>query len=203
MCVAPLFLFMAPSKNMLRRNLIPKMGCLFLAFGCIESAQVPSGSNLDVAFFECNIQPIVDRSCAFVACHGDPGRPLHVYSTSKVRIAGEALIGEELTNRELCANFYSAAAHAQPDERSQLITKPTTLDGFASQYHAGNYLFRADAPEAKCLLMWMKGEKSDTATASLSPAEYQMPWQPTRRRCKPRTVNCETAILEDALPENL
>lgn len=179
------------------------VSCLPTIFCCTVNSHVSVDTELDVAFFECDIQPIVDRSCAFVGCHGDPGRPLHIYSTSKVRIAGEALIGEQLTDKELCANFYSTAAHARPNAHSQLITKPTTLDGSESQYHAGNYLFRADDPESRCLLQWMKGKKTDTTTVSYAPPDCQMRWHSSRRVCRPRKVDCEEAILGPDLPEKI
>src|SRR5262245_2838427 len=36
-------------------------------------------ANLDMDFYKCNVEPIVDRSCAMLGCHGDAKNPFRVY----------------------------------------------------------------------------------------------------------------------------
>jgi hypothetical protein len=175
------------------------------AAGCSTGADPAPATHVDVAFFECQVQPILDRSCAFVACHGDPGRPFFVYSMSKTRIAGDALLGEVLTDKELCANFYRAQALAvAPAAESQLITKPTTLDGLYSQFHEGNYLFEPDGPEVRCLTAWMEGAVAPEA-ASPPPPECALPWRLDAEgrapSCAPRRLDCGAALAGPDLPE--
>ena len=181
------------------------LAAVTLALGCaVEPPTTPQG-DVNLGFFGCQVQPILDRSCAFVACHGDPGRPLFAYSTSKTRIAGAALLGEPLTDKELCANFYRARALVTADPaQSQLVTKPTILDGDFSQYHGGNYLFTPDGPEVSCLTAWMRGDSAPDGD-SLPPEACRLPWRldaagnaPT---CAPRRPDCEAALAGPDLPE--
>lgn len=54
------------------------------------SATLPA---LDFQFYECNVEPILDRGCAQLACHGsETGRALRVYARGRHRIAGETFI---------------------------------------------------------------------------------------------------------------
>jgi len=154
--------------------------------------------DLDLGFYECQVQPLLDRSCAFTGCHGDPARPLAVFSTSKLRIAGNELLGEGLTDKELCANYYRTMAFANEDPvQSQLITKPATLDGLTSQYHAGNYMFGPEDPEATCLIAWMRGD-IQPLQASLPSEDCALPWRQSAQglapECTPRLVDCEAAL---------
>ena len=172
---------------------------------CSIGQPPPDVSLLDLGYYQCNVQPIFDRSCAFTACHGNPGRPLFIYSASKTRIAGDQLIGESLTDKELCANFYRAAAFATPDPRdSQLITKPKTLDGYESQFHEGNYLFSENDPEEQCFEHWMRGGRQATGTSTAS-LPCHLPWRVavdgTPATCTPRALDCESALTGPDLPE--
>jgi len=176
-----------------------KINIFFLILtGCSTIPEVQD-TNLDVGFFECNIQPIMNRGCAFNSCHGNAARPLAIYSPAKMRSLGDELIGEFLTDYELCSNFYRTIAFTQATP-SQLITKPATLSGEASQYHAGNYLFSSDDQEAQCLKLWMEGEKHP-AGLELFPDEHcRMKWrtynQGKVKSCTPRQIDCRQVIKE-------
>lgn len=160
---------------------------------------------MDLGYYQCQVQPLLDRSCAFSGCHGDPARPLLGYSTSKTRIAGDDLLGEGLTDKEICANYFRTMALADtvPAE-SQLITKPATLDGLASQFHAGNYMFGVEDPEALCLIEWMKGAVQPSQS-SLPPPACALPWRQSAAglapECAPRAIDCAVALAGPDLPE--
>jgi hypothetical protein len=54
-----------------------------------ESATLPA---LDDGYFKCNVEPILDRDCSMVGCHGtETGRALRVYSRGRLRHAGETI----------------------------------------------------------------------------------------------------------------
>lgn len=171
---------------------------------CLDGEPPPAVGSVDLGFFQAEIQPIFDRSCAFTACHGDPGRAFFVYSMSKRRIVADELLGECLTDKELCANFSRTAAFVTADPQlSQLLTKPATLDGYASQFHEGNYLFGLEDPEARCLVRWMQGEALANS-ASTAPSLCELPWravQAARALCPPHVIDCEDALRGPDLPE--
>jgi hypothetical protein len=62
----------------------------------VETATLPA---LDENFYRCNVEPIFDRTCAHLGCHGvepdlaagDPGRALRTYHRGRLRIVGELL----------------------------------------------------------------------------------------------------------------
>lgn len=54
-----------------------------------EEATLPA---LDLEYFKCNIQPILDKKCAMLGCHGtEQGRALRVYARGKKRLGGQML----------------------------------------------------------------------------------------------------------------
>jgi hypothetical protein len=55
-----------------------------------ETALLPK---LDVDYYKCNVEPILDRGCALMGCHGtETGRALRVYARGRLRHAGEMLV---------------------------------------------------------------------------------------------------------------
>jgi hypothetical protein len=49
----------------------------------VESAQLPS---LDMDYYKCNVEPIFDRGCAMMGCHGtETGRLFKVYARGRLR----------------------------------------------------------------------------------------------------------------------
>lgn len=54
-----------------------------------ETATLP---DLDIDYFKCNVQPIFDRKCSMLGCHGtEQGRALRIYSRGRKRLAGQML----------------------------------------------------------------------------------------------------------------
>ena len=78
-----------------------------------ESQMLPA---LDENFYRCQVEPVFDRLCAQLACHGvepdlnanpaDVGRALRTYHRGRLRVTGETLQGESG-----CLN--------QPDQNSE------------------------------------------------------------------------------------
>lgn len=55
-----------------------------------ESATLPA---LDLDFYKCNVEPIFNRGCAHMGCHGtETGRALRLYARGRLRITGEIWI---------------------------------------------------------------------------------------------------------------
>lgn len=54
-----------------------------------ETAALPA---LDPEYYECNVEPVLTRSCAMVGCHGtETGRALRLYARGRLRITGETI----------------------------------------------------------------------------------------------------------------
>jgi len=172
--------------------------CCWLG-GCVENETGEPLPALDLAYFECGVQPLLDRDCSFPACHGDPGRPLFTYSTSKTRSLGDLLRGAPLTDYELCSNFISARNFAASTP-SQLLTKPMIRAGEGSLHHVGAYFFAADSIEAECLSGWLAGEGWIPGVAGAQPERCNFAWRARPEGgfpdCSPRTLACEQVLVD-------
>lgn len=120
---------------------------------------------LDEDFFRCRVQPVLDRGCDQMACHGtDTGRPLRVYSRLSWRLPARFSGSDTrdstapLSSMEWCRNFDSARSFATSDPAaSELVRQP--LEPLAGGLaHTGIHLFAdtADA-EYRVLLDWLSG----------------------------------------------
>lgn len=55
-----------------------------------ESATLPA---LDLDYYKCKVEPILDRGCAHMGCHGtEQGRALRVYARGRLRVSGETWV---------------------------------------------------------------------------------------------------------------
>ncbi|MFT3764370.1 MAG: hypothetical protein QM820_02435 [Minicystis sp.] len=138
---------------------------------------------LDVNYFECKIEPILDRKCSMLACHGtETGRALRVYARARLREATAvitaaqcpgSMTGTQCTGSDSCPcngnhsqkewqrNFDAARGfalddngNALPDQsQSDLIRQPVV----GGKSHAGIHLFKMSDPEYATLLNWLSG----------------------------------------------
>lgn len=143
-------------------------------------AALPS---LDLNFYKCRVQPVVDLSCAMIGCHGkEQGRPYKVYARARLR-SDEPVCGgicnqdcsvmvsaqvvssanhhcsgrAPLTTREWTNNFDSARATllGVTAAEATLLTQPLSGSAFA---HAGVKVFGDSTdPRYQTLLQWLSG----------------------------------------------
>jgi hypothetical protein len=86
--------------NQATRTCVDQNACGSEDFKPAETADLPA---LDENFYRCNIEPILDKTCAHLGCHGvepdlangDPGRGLRTYHRGRLRATGYTLQGEQ------------------------------------------------------------------------------------------------------------
>lgn len=134
--------------------------------------EAPYAATLDEAYFRCRVQPIVTKSCAALACHGDVKRYYHVFARNRLRLGGsEEQRNAQLTAQERAFNYNATRAIVNVDKKAEsyLLLKP--LESAAGGYYHGGetlfnkgnvYLNRED-PDFKTLEKWINGEKEDPA----------------------------------------
>lgn len=139
--------------------------------------------SLDLNFYKCRVQPVVDLTCAMIGCHGkEQGRPYFAYARARLR-ADEPVCGgicnqdcgtmvsaqvvssanhhcsgrAPLTVLEWTRNFDNARATlvgVAPAE-AELLTQPLAGNSFA---HAGVKVFQdTNDPRYQTLLQWLSG----------------------------------------------
>lgn len=128
---------------------------------------------LDDAWFRCRVQPVLAKSCAMHACHGDGRRYFRVFARNRLRldVTGEAQRNAPLSSAERQANFDSAAALVDPadPDASMLLRKPLApaLGGYyhrgAEIFGGGNVWTDEQDPDLAAVRDWIHGKKEDPA----------------------------------------
>jgi hypothetical protein len=149
-----------------------------------DSGYAPDAAlaDLDMAFYQCNVEPIVDRSCSMLACHGQTTRKLHLFARGRLRNdemvpqvstclnpGSMVNLNAEGTGTVMCvgwsphtsaewqSNFASVRSFMfqgmNPDD-SELLRKPS---GAAA--HGGPTILKTGGPDYQMLRRWLSGEK--------------------------------------------
>ncbi len=100
-----------------------------------ETATLPA---LDFDYYKCKVEPIFDRGCAQLACHGtEEGRALRIYARGRLRITGETWIepgclkqGTPLQS-ETCIGSIECACWTLPHSDSEWQRNFDAARGFA------------------------------------------------------------------------
>jgi hypothetical protein len=147
------------------------------------SANLPA---LDFDYFECNVEPILDKKCAQLGCHGtETGRALRLYARARLREATGTFssascsgtqTGTECTGSNSCPctnghtqkewqrNFDSARgfaldANGNPIPMASLATESDMIHQpvFGGASHSGIHLFHMGDADYTTILNWLSG----------------------------------------------
>lgn len=151
-----------------------QIGSFFFVMSLIGCQSNPIVAvDLDEHFFRCRVQPVLERSCATLECHGSEQRPLRVFARNRLRLDADPVqLNLPMRDDELQANFDSAASFAgTPASDSFLVRKP--LDEDAGGYlHRGRELHRSgdvfgetDNDDYQTLLAWVVGDTENPTCA--------------------------------------
>lgn len=149
-----------------------------------ETVTLPA---LDLEYFKCTIEPILDKKCSMLGCHGtEQGRALRVYARGRKRLAGQMLSnppcggaattpsdGCDGSNQCLCA-----APHTEAEWRKNYdAARGFAIDSVGKPYpsnkieksdllaqpvvggepHAGIHLFQKTDAEYAAIKSWLTG----------------------------------------------
>jgi hypothetical protein len=144
---------------------------------------------LDLNYFECNVEPILDAKCGMLGCHGtENGRALRVYARARHRAptasisnaascAGSAQ-GSSCEGDNSCPcngkhvalewqRNYDAARGFALDDMGNVLADLDTSDLIqqpivGGKSHAGIHLFKPTDPEHAFIKNWMSGATMGT-----------------------------------------
>ena len=154
----------------------------------IEMATLPA---LDFGYFQCNVEPILDRKCSMIGCHGtEQGRAFRVYARGRLRHAGEmladaALCGGQVasagctgsiscpctakhTTTEWQLNYDSARGFAIDDMGNPITAAMADTSELIAQpvvggkAHAGIHLFKKGDPDYQAIHTWLTSAGMNT-----------------------------------------
>jgi len=149
-----------------------RLAALALAAGCVQGGiEDPAPEpKVDEAYFRCKVQPVLTKSCAAFACHGDGQRYFRLYARNRLRDGGtEAERNALLRDSERAFNFASARAFvdAVQSDQSLLLLKPLDqvaggyYHGGAAEFNKGDVYMSRDEADFKVLVAWINGQTED------------------------------------------
>jgi len=133
---------------------------------CTEVANAPAAdpsAHLDETVFRCSVQPILARQCSYMACHGQAGTALRVYTLGKLRQTPPQNIDDAtapLTDAEQHANFLSAsgfAATAPTADDNWLLRKPLPASAGGFEHAGGAIYTGATDAQYAAIRAWLTG----------------------------------------------
>lgn len=151
----------------------------------VETATLPA---LDMNFYKCNVEPILDHKCSQLGCHGtETGRPLRIYARGRLRLPGAQLADQGYcqgqqsasdicngsvtcgckvahTDEEWQKNYDSARsfaldANGQPIAAGQEDTSELIAQPVVGgKAHAGIHLFKTGDSDHQTISQWLSGQ---------------------------------------------
>lgn len=171
-----------------------KRGALLAVLALVGCASSPDDSSeprlvvadIDPASYVAHVQPVVERKCGSLDCHGQPARGLRVYGENGLRLPNAAgrTPGEGATTPEEARATYDSILGLQPELTNELaakkdrtpadayqlvfLTKPLALE----RHRPGRSLAKGE-PAEQCMVSWLIGATDplacDAATKAPSP----------------------------------
>ena len=156
-----------------------------------DAGKPPTGPidlpNLDLDYYKCKVEPILDKSCAMMGCHGNEvGRPFKLYARGRLRhsemVPGAPSCPNSSTLRDLqkegsgtamCLGWskHTAAEWQQnyDNARSFMVglTNPDDSDllaqvRYGGKAHTGVHFFQQADPDYQTIAAWLSGAKLGT-----------------------------------------
>jgi hypothetical protein len=136
--------------------------------------------DLDMEYYKCNVEPIFDRGCGMMGCHGtEAGRPYKVYSRGRLRHSEQVPAmcldqgPQDLAKGNGTVMCYGWAPHTQYEwqsnydnarvfmvgvtdpKQSELVMQPK----IGGKAHAGVHLFKEGDADYNTIVAWLGGAK--------------------------------------------
>jgi hypothetical protein len=175
------------------RNWIRALACVALASAALATscASKPDDSSeprlvlgpVDPTTYETMVQPVFERRCGSIDCHGQLPRGLRVYGANGLRLPNDKGLvpgGGATTHDETYATYASIVA-LQPDRMNAFLLKTSRTPGDAydlivlskalaiERHRGGPSLNKGEAAE-QCIVRWLLGQPAqDLCTAGARP----------------------------------
>jgi len=158
-----------------------------LALGCAstpDDGTTPSVAvtGLDRAQYEALVQPVVERRCGSLDCHGKLPRGLRVYGMNSLRLPNDAglVVAIGKTTSEEAQATYASIVGLEPEKTSAFAARSPrrSEDAYALTFlskplererHRGGISLRKGEPAEVCIRSWLIGLTDAEACASALP----------------------------------
>jgi hypothetical protein len=139
-------------------------------------------TGLDRASYETMVQPVVERRCGSLDCHGTLARGLRVYGTNSLRLPNDAglAVGNGKTTSAEAQATYASLVGLEPEKTSAFAAKSprTSDDAYAlvilskpleRERHRGGLSLRRGEPAEQCIRAWLLGAPDAAACTAALP----------------------------------
>jgi hypothetical protein len=127
------------------------------------------------------VSPVFELRCGSLDCHGQPGRPLRIYSGLGLRLPNDAgnLPGVNATTPDEIAENYYSVIGLEPEEMSRVVAgedPPTDLLILAKplmlESHKGGPAIAPGDTADLCITSWLLGAGLDTASCTAAASGF-------------------------------
>lgn len=154
---------------------------LLLIAACASTPDASSSPKLGVAeidlpTYTASVQPVVERRCGSVDCHGTLPRGLRVYGKNSLRLANDAgaIVGTGDTTPEEARTTYQSILGLEPEKTDRFAAKsPRTAEDaydllflakpLAIERHRPGASLKRGEPAERCMTSWLLGTVDATA----------------------------------------
>lgn len=141
-----------------------RLACLTLLLAACQGGPGEQMLSADTEGYINEVDGYVSVGCATLDCHGDPGRPLRLYSEIGLRESTDRDL--PLSTNELEANALSfVAVDSAPPLQHLAILKPLAESAGGLAHVGGDVWADVNDPGYLCVLAWLEGRVSDEQAA--------------------------------------
>jgi hypothetical protein len=172
-------------------TILPFVLTLPLALSCAATPDdsstptlgVDQGLELDLANFNTNVDPVFERRCGSLDCHGSTARGLRIYSQDGLRLPNDQGItpGNAPTTATENNDNFASILGLQPERMNDFLSKnPRTADDayqliiltkpLALERHKGGTALVKGEPAEQCIVLWLIGQ---TGVTDQQKGDYQ------------------------------
>jgi hypothetical protein len=158
-----------------------------LGSGCAplpDDGSLPSlpVTGLDRASYEAMVQPVVERRCGSLDCHGQLPRGLRVYGQNSLRLPNDAglAVGSGKTTSAEAQATYASIVGLEPEKTSAFAAQSPRTEAEAYELvvlskplererHRGGTSLRKGEPAEQCIRSWLLGAADGAACTAALP----------------------------------
>lgn len=131
---------------------------LMLLVGCGPEVGADTTAAPDLVTYDL-LHPYLQGRCATLDCHGDPGRPLRLFSETGLRAPGVDRDAELQPEERMANGWALVGVDPGADPEAHVVVLKPLAEREGGMHHVGETVWETrDDPGYRCLLGWLRGD---------------------------------------------